>query len=118
MKDEDDSIVARHTPPPTQEAVVDHLVIQVDRLKQTNKLLKWAVATAVTFALGAAGTVGRMLYGMGADDQVVRHGIERAQRQADENKADLRELQRFVYRRFGVDTTRPSPLLPSKDELP
>lgn len=90
------------TNPPSLEEQVDFLSIHVDRLRQSNKLLKWAATTAVTFALGAIITVARMLYGMGSEAGTIKAAIERAQRQADENKADLKELQRYVYsRRFG-----------------
>jgi hypothetical protein len=105
----------RHGTSPGVEEVLDHLVIKVDRLHQTNKILKWVASAAITFALGSAFAVARMLYGMGADDAMTRNGIERAQRQADENKADVRELQKFVYRRFGVDATKATP--PTREDL-
>jgi len=92
------------------------LVIQVDRLQQTNKLLRWAAATATAFALGSAIAVAKTLYGFGAEDATIRNGIERAQRQADEIKSDVRELQKFVYHRFGADT--PRLIQPTKDDQP
>lgn len=78
---------------------IDRLFISVDRLQSSNKLLKWVATSAITFALGSIIAVARMLYGLGADDATVKANIERAQRQADENKADLRDLSRYVYSR-------------------
>ncbi len=97
---------------------IDHLVITVDRLTQTGKLLKWVAGAAITFALGSILAVARMLYGLGADDATIKANVERSQRQSDENKADIRELSRYVYSsrsaRARDDHALPNP--PNKDE--
>lgn len=94
---------------------VNDILIRVDRLQQANKLLRWAAGVAITFALGSVIAVARMLYGLGADDATIRAMVERAQRQADENKADIRELSRYMYvRRSSSGTLLPAP--PTKED--
>lgn len=90
------------------EAQVDYLLLKVDRLSMTNKILTWGVCTAVAAGLAGVGTVASGIYSRGVADQTLRNGIERAQIENDQLRSDVKELQRFLYGR------RPSvlPMIP------
>ncbi len=77
--------------------------IRIDRLIQTNKLLKWAVMTAAAFALGSAFTVAKMLYGWGRDDESLRSDVRSMSREIQELRQEAKELRNLVYSR----TTHP-----------
>ncbi len=78
---------------------MDYCLIRIDRLQASGRLIRWAACTAIVAALGAAGGMCRMLYGMGSDDQITRNGIERAQRECESTKSDVRELQKIIFPR-------------------
>lgn len=127
MSETDPIPTIRHSTSPhalTVEEVVDALVIRVDRLQQGNKLLKWVASTGLALALGGALTVARMLYGMGADDATTSARIDRAQRLADDNHVDIKELQRAIFsRRYPAAATSsgsgwlapPAPMIENKE---
>jgi membrane protein YqaA with SNARE-associated domain len=83
------------------EAQVDYLMIRVDRQSTVIKMLKWAVCTAVVAGLGSIGGVTSWIYGRGIEDQTMRNGIERSQREVSECLIDIKELQRIVFKRSG-----------------
>lgn len=83
--------------PSNVEEVVDHLVIKVDRLQQSNKLLRLVAGAALSAALAGLGVAGRLLYGWGLDDGTTRAMIDRCQKSADDDRTDIREIQRLLF---------------------
>lgn len=74
-------------------------IIRVDRLNQSNKLLKWVAVTAAAFALGSAFTVAKMLYGWGRNDESLRSDVRSMARELQELRTDTKELRDLVYSR-------------------
>jgi len=82
------------------EERLDRLTIQVDRLHQTGKFIKWVATTAAVFALGTSLVVARMLYGWGRDDAELRADVRQTRATQAEIRTDLKELRSLTYRQL------------------
>lgn len=81
----------------------NEMMIRVDRLVQSGKILKWVAMTAAAFALASAFTVAKMLYGWGRDDESLRSDVRSMAREIQDLRTDAKELRNLVYSR----TTHP-----------
>lgn len=79
------------------------LTIRVDRLVQSNKILRWVAVTAAAFAIGSSLTIARMLYGWGREDESLRSDVRSMARDITELQGEAKELRNLVYSR----TTHP-----------
>jgi hypothetical protein len=97
---------AHGTPSPAMLEIMEManaLTIRVDRLVQSNKILKWVAVTAAAFAFGSSLTIAKMLYGWGRDDESLRADVRSMGRDIVDLRAEQRELRNLVYSR----TTHP-----------
>lgn len=86
-----------HPKPTAMENTIDRLIIKVDRLNQAAKLMKWVATGAVGLALSSLAVVIKIAYGFGSSDATTHAAVERAQRELDEVKSQVRELQKTLY---------------------